>query len=412
MTKRLSQNTLILLISNIGSAGLSFLLAVLIGRFYGEAGLGNYASVLAWIFPLSFIVEFGFGTLITRDIAQQPELASDYLRLTWQFRLIIGAIIIVLLCLLSPHLSDTPIGIIISSPLIIILPAYSAYSAIFRAYQRMQPIAFLNLGMLLVQVMMIAFALSIQADLTWLFIINTLTSLGQLFLAWWIYQQYFYVKAKAESNLHLRDLIRQSRPFAIAGILSAFQARFSILWLESVSTPLIVGLFVASLRFIEGAKMIPNALFGAVYPALSSLSDNRPALKSLFIRILAGLGLYALVIVGFLWLFADDVLLITFGADFIQAQSALLVMGLMLIPFLLRSGWSLYWYALGREKAVNRILIVNLAVLICLPSAQWILMDAVSPLEVITKSMLTTEMITVIIMFISEVALWRSDNIL
>jgi len=411
MTKRLSQNTLILLISNIGSAVLSFLLAVLIGRFYGEAGLGLYASVLAWIFPLSFIVEFGFGTLITRDIAQQPNLASEYLRLTWQFRLIVGAITIALLCILSPSLSNTPVAIIISSPLIIILPAYSAYTAIFRAHQRMQPIAFLNLGMLGIQVILVVFVVSNQADLTWLFIINTLTSLGQLFVAWWIYQHYFYEKSKAKSTLRLRDLIRQSRPFAIAGIISALQARFSILWLENVSTPLIVGLFVASLRFIDGAKMIPNALFGAVYPALSSLSDNRSALNRLFIRILLGLGLYGTIIVGFLWLFADDVLFITFGADFIPAETTLFVMGLMLIPFLLRSGWSLYWYALGREKAVNRILIVNLMVLILLPSIHWMLAKSVSPLEVITISMLTTEIITVALMFISEVTLWRTDNI-
>ena len=411
MTKRLSQNTIILLVSNIGSASLSFLLAVLIGRFYGEAGLGNYASVLAWIFPLSFVVEFGFGTLITRDIAQQHELASDYLCLTWQFRLIIGTIIIIFLCGASTFLSDTPFGIIISSPLVIILPAYSAYTAIFRAHQRMQPIALLNVGMLITQVMLLGIAITYNMDITWLFIINTITSLGQLLVARWIYRNYFYIKAKTDSTLRLQDLIRQSRPFAIAGIISALQARFSILWLESVSTPLLVGLFVASLRFIDGAKMIPNALFGAVYPALSSLSDNRSALNQLFIRILLGLCFYGVFIVGFLGFFGDELLLITFGQDFTQARSALFIMGLMLIPFLLRSGWSLYWYALGRERAVNRILVINLIVLILLPFIQlFTTFDQIYPLEVISYSMLNTELITVALMLISEVALWRNDS--
>lgn len=411
MTKRLSQNTLILLISNIGSAGLSFLLAVLIGRFYGEAGLGSYASVLAWIFPLSFVVEFGFGTLITRDIAQHPDRASDYLRLTWQFRIVVGAIVIMFLCGASPFLSDTPIGIILSSPLIIILPAYSAYTAIFRAHQRMQPIALLNLGMLIAQVMLLGIAIAYNMTITWLFVINTVTSLGQLIIARWIYRDHFYEKAKTESTLELSDLIRQSRPFAIAGIISALQARFSILWLETVSTTVIVGLFVASLRFIDGAKMIPNALFGAVYPALSSLTHNRQALNRLFVRILLGLGLYGIFIVGFLWQFGNDVLLVTFGQDFLAGNSALFVMGFMLIPFLLRSGWSLYWYALGREKAVNRILLINLIVLILLPFAQlFTTFDQIYPLEVITYSMLYTELITVGLMLISEVAVWRNDS--
>lgn len=411
MTNRLSQNTLILLLSNIGSAILSFLLAVLIGRFYGEEGLGIYASVLAWIFPLSFIVEFGFGTLITRDIAQQPHLASDYLRLTWQFRIISGAIIITLLCVASPFLTDTPSAIIISSPLIIILPAYSAYTAIFRAHQRMQPIAFLNLGMLIIQVIFTSFVILVNSNLIWLFIINTLTSLGQLFVARWIYRQHFYKKSTSDSQLRLLDLIRQSRPFAIAGIISAIQARFSILWLETVSTPMIVGLFVASLRFIDGAKMIPNALFGAVYPTLSSLSDNRQVLNRLFIKIMFGLGIYGIFVSVCLSLFSEDILFLTFGEDFIQAKSALFIMGLMLIPFLLRSGWSLYWYALGREKAVNRILMINLVMLIILPSLQWVMIPSpVYPLEIIIYSMLYTELITVALMFISEVAIWRNNK--
>ena len=411
MDKRLSRNTFILLVSNGGSAILSFVLAILIGRFYGEGGLGIYAGVLAWIFPLSFIVEFGFGTLITRDVAQNPDLAPDYLRLTWQFRIMIGGLIVAGLCIISPVLSDQPIGMIISSPLLIILPAYSAYTAIFRAHQRMLPIAFLNLGMLMAQVIFTGFAIITQAELIWLFVINTLTSLAQLLTARWVYQRYFYVKPKSDSSLQLRDIIRQSRPFAFAGILSAVQARFGILWLETVSTPIIVGLFVASLRFIDGAKMIPNALFGAIYPALSALKNNGQRLKRLFIQSQLGVGIYGIAVAVFLWLFASDLLSITFGGDFVQATSALTIMGIMLVPFLLRSTWSLYWYAIGREKAVNNILVANLLFLMLMPMIQWFIINyRGDPLEIITRAMLYTEWMTVGLMLISEIILWRRDN--
>ncbi|PJF20752.1 MAG: hypothetical protein CUN56_14585, partial [Phototrophicales bacterium] len=312
MAKRLSQNTLILLISNVGSAILSFLLAILIGRYYGDGGLGIYAGVLAWIFPLSFVVEFGFGTLITRDVAQNPDLAPVYLRLTWQFRTLIGGCLVGLLSLLAT-LSNHPTGLIISAPLIIILPAYSAYTAIFRAHQRMIPIALLNLGMLITQVTFTSFALIMQADIVWLFIINTLTSSGQCLVARQIYRHHFFYKPKTTVNLRLFDLVKQARPFAIAGILSAIQARYSILWLEAVSTPMMVGLFVASLRFLDGARMMPNAVFGAVYPALSALSNNRPALYRLFKRVMVGLTLYSLLVAGILGGFTKDILLLTFG---------------------------------------------------------------------------------------------------
>lgn len=409
MAKRLSRNTIILLISNIGSAILSFLLAILIGRYYGEAGLGTYASILAWIFPLSFIVEFGFGTLITRDIAQDPDLAHEYLRVTWQFRLIVGSSLVAILCVLSPVISDSTLGLIISSPLVIVLPAYGAYTAIFRAHQRMLPIAWLNLGMLVIQVILTGIAIWLKFDLLWLFIINTVTSSGQCLAARWVYQTRFHQKPKVSHKLKLRDLIRQSRPFAIAGILAAVQARYSVLWLETVSTPTVVGLFVASLRFIDGARMIPNALFGAVYPALAALSDNRPALHRLFICVMIGLGGYSLIVAFFLDKFADEVLLLTFGEQFIDAQLALQIMGLALIPFVLRSTWSLYWYAIGREKAVNILLVLNLIILII---TSYLAHNAeVYALYGIVVAILYTEIITLVFSIIGEAILWKTNNI-
>jgi len=410
MGRRLSKNTLILLISNGGSAVLSFLIAVFIGRYYGEDGLGIYAGVLAWIFPLSFIVEFGFGTMITRDIAQQPDLAPDYLKLTWRFRWIVGTLLIALISIVSYLTTSDWLYILISSPLVIILPAYSAYTAIFRSHQRMFPIACLNLGMLIIQVTLIGIALVTSAHIVWLFIINTLTSFGQLLGAIWTYRQYFYQKPKHTTDLRLFDLIRQSRSFAIAGILSAVQARFSILWLETVSTATVVGLFVASLRFIDGARMIPNALFGAVYPALSSLAGNTAKLNRLFRRIILALTSYGLVVAGMLWIFADEILVLTFGEDFIDGQSALIIMGLMLIPFVLRSGWILYWYAIGRERAVNRILFINLISLIGLPTLVWLTGLYRNALEIIAHTMLYTEVITVILMLLGDIILWRPDT--
>src|SRR5438477_12267695 len=86
----LSRNTLILLISNVGSAVLSFVLSVLIGRALGQDGLGVYSTALAWITPLSLVAEFGLGTLMTRDIAQNPASEAAYLRLTTWARLWLG----------------------------------------------------------------------------------------------------------------------------------------------------------------------------------------------------------------------------------------------------------------------------------------------------------------------------------
>jgi O-antigen/teichoic acid export membrane protein len=118
-----------------------------------------YATALAWVFPLSLAADFGLGTLITREVAAAPGSASDYLRSAAAARLWLGGALMLLLMFAAPFLSSNPavvLGLQISAPLIVILPSFGGFTAVFRARQDMWPIAWLNLGMLGAQVALTA----------------------------------------------------------------------------------------------------------------------------------------------------------------------------------------------------------------------------------------------------------------
>jgi O-antigen/teichoic acid export membrane protein len=102
MNRQLSRNTGILLVNNLAGAGLSFLLSALIGRVLGADGLGVYAAVAAWIFPLSLIVDFGLSMLMTRDLASLPENSTPMLRRVMLLRLLIGGGVMLTLIILAP----------------------------------------------------------------------------------------------------------------------------------------------------------------------------------------------------------------------------------------------------------------------------------------------------------------------
>ena len=72
----------------------------------GENGLGIYATVLAWVYPLSLITEFGLGTLITRDVAQDPDQAHAYILATVRLRGLIGGGLLALVLIFAPQFSD------------------------------------------------------------------------------------------------------------------------------------------------------------------------------------------------------------------------------------------------------------------------------------------------------------------
>jgi O-antigen/teichoic acid export membrane protein len=358
----LSRNTLILLVSNVGSAILSFVLSVLIGRTLGQDGLGVYSTALAWITPLSLVAEFGLGTLITRDVAQNPASETEYLRTTTVARLWLGGGLIVLLVIGAPFLSsDAAVvaGLQISAPLIIILPFFGAFTAIFRARQSMWPIPWLNVGMLVIQVAMTIGVFLGGGGIIAALIVNTITSAGQLAAAWWVYRRKFVanttltVGAHGGVPLHITVLLGRAWPFALAAVLAALQTRIGTILLERLTDAGNVGYYAAATRFVEAGRTIPNALFGALFPALAALKQQPKALGRTFRRVMGGLAGFGILLGVICSLFAPLILSLTYGAKFAPAVPVLQIAMWSLLPSLLRGGLTLYWYAVGREQLAN-----------------------------------------------------------
>lgn len=345
---------------------LSFVLSVLIGRVLGEEGLGVYTTALAWVFPLSLVAEFGLGTLMTRDIAAEVSRQQAYLAQTTRIRLWIGGCLTILLILIAPILSGDELviqGLQISAPLIVILPFYGAFTAIFRARQVMWPIALLNVGMLLTQVILTALVFAGGGGVMAALVVNTGTSAGQLLAAWLIYRSRFY----QTNDLHKfgvanqwTTILRRAWPFAIAAILAAAQTRVSVILLEQLTNTSEVGYYAAASRFVEAGRMLPNALFGALFPALAALVINPTAFQKLFRRVMIGLLVFGLFFgIGFS-LFAQIAIDLTYGETFNPAISVLQLAAWSLLPGLLRGARTLYWYAYEREQFVNIITVLAL----------------------------------------------------
>ena len=374
---RLAANTLTLTASNAGTALLALLLSILIGRVLGEDGLGVYATALAWIFPLALLADFGLGTLLTRDLAQdhQHESIEPYLRAASSAILILGGLTSFMLFAAAGLLSDDPLvvtGIRISAPLILIQPLYGAITAIFRSGRLMWPVAALNLGMLLVQLPLTVLAFSIGGGIKAALLVNLMTSAGQLLaamVALWLWYRITqpdrplnpdpgYDRARPYTST--RRMMRRAWPFALAAVLAAMQMRLSIILLERFTDTGEVGAYAAALRFFDGGRMVPNALFGALLPALSQLTLQADVFRQTFARANGLLILYSITFGLGCLLLASWLIDLTFGPDFASAAGVLTLLGWSMLPLTLRHARTLYWFAHGQEAFVNRVTAITL----------------------------------------------------
>lgn len=401
---RLSHNTLILLFSNGGSAVLSFVLSVIIGRMLGENGLGVYAAALAWIFPLSLITEFGLGTLITRDIAHSPENTEDYVRLSVIARLVIGGGLMLLVWIAAPFLSNdfaVVQGLRLSVPMIVLVPLYSTFTAVFRARQVMQPIAILNLSMLIAQVILTATVFLAGSGVQAALGVNVVTSGGQVIAAWAIYRRDFSARdvivrgRGTPSSYKLTDLLKRAFPFAIAAILGAMQLRLNLILLEQFAGTSIVGQYVAASRFVEAGLMIPAALFGALFPALSEMKNDTKKLKQLMRWIQLGLATYGVFFGLGVRLFGASIIKLTYGATFESSIIILQVLAWSLLPSLLKSSRILYWYALGYENRVN--IITAIVLILQFGLSMWLIREYSAIGAAVT--IIVTESVSLLLLF-------------
>jgi O-antigen/teichoic acid export membrane protein len=353
----------IYLLSNVLGAGLLFALSALIARAAGAGGLGLYAAVNAWVLPLALLADGGLSTLVVREMAAQPARRPALMAHALALRLFISVPLMLLLAWAAPQLAaDAPLadGLRMSAPMLLFLPLASLYNAAFRAHGRAWPVLALNVGMLAAQLALTVAAFAAGAGVGAAIALNVATSGGQALAGWALYRLTFRGALSAAPPLTpggLWSMLRAAAPFLMAGVLGALQLRLAVMMLEARSTLGAVGLFSAASRPVEAARMAPNALFGALLPALSAgpgaaNTDMRRAhwqLLALGIALCAGAAA-----------FGEAVLALVFGEAFRAAAPTLLLLCIGMAFSMQRGLLLLACYARHEEAFANTTLALGL----------------------------------------------------
>ncbi|HXV97728.1 MAG TPA: polysaccharide biosynthesis C-terminal domain-containing protein, partial [Anaerolineae bacterium] len=180
------------------------------------------------------------------------------------------------------------------------------------------------------------------------------------------YRSFLPAQLKVDKTVML-ELIVKAWPFALAGILAAFQLRANALILAYLQGDQALGWYAAASRFVETGKQLPGAFYAAMLPALAAMASARNAAQSLALQNtlrqsrLGLLAFGAVASVGAL-LLARPILTLTYGSAYEPATLTLQILTLTLIPVGQNSLLIIYLYACGDEKFVNLITVLGIAV--------------------------------------------------
>ena len=338
--QRLSRNSLALLVGRFAGQGIAFLTTLLVARALGAAGLGTFAYLSAIVFAGNVATTFGLDTMLIRAAARDEAAALLLARQGLRLQLILLAAFGLLILLTNSVLlnrTEAPAAALWLYLGSLVPLAYgTTYSAYLRGRERMDlylVYTIVGQGLLLSGTLML---FVLPGRLILLTGIVLLTQIIAALTAHRLCQRVtpgFSLRAYQTAWVPgVRQLVRQAWPLALLATTALLYQRLGIFSLTYYADDTVVGQFAAAARLLEGAKAVPYAIFGALFPIMSQENHGWRHQFNLLFGIL-------LVLVGFgttlfYWL-APWLIAILFGREFAPAGPVLRILALSLPAFLL-----------------------------------------------------------------------------
>lgn len=367
MYRRLTRNSLLLIASNLFGALLNFCISILIGRNLGQAGLGRWVFLIAWASGLTMICEFGMSSLLTRKISNTPDFLNELLFSTLFIKSVLSIVAGGILWAASPYLGldmQTSLGLHYVVFIVFCGLMYGSFAATFRALGLMMPILFINISSLFFQLSGTFWLLQRSSQVLPLIQWLTLTGVVQFGLS---FTFWFWRLRRAGGKIRILIpscilMLKESAPFAVAGITGAIQMRSNPILLGYLKGENVVGVFGSASRFTEAAKLIPSGMFDAAFPVFSREGHGIESQRLLFRQLSRAIFAYCFLVILPLMFFSNDIIKWTFGPEFASASPVLIWLGISLFPTLNNAVVEVYLYATGDEKFATRLGLIGLGV--------------------------------------------------
>jgi O-antigen/teichoic acid export membrane protein len=305
----------------------------------GPARFGEFAVALSYAGLLTWMVEFGLGTQLTRLVSQRASGYEDAFAATMVIKAALWLLALPFIILAAlwlgypPELRDALLLLALS---VLIIGIGQNIAAYVQGSERFSLPAVANIAQRLSVAGVGMFVLLVRPELP--------AVAAAFVVSGVVYVLVLLVGLRARSwrprfRLDLRgarSLFRRTLPLGLFGIATTIYWSIDMIILQRLAPPENVGWYAAAYRLFSVATIVPSVVAGiALSPVLSRLSvDSRPELRAVIEKSLNFLTIAGVAAALVLALFADRIIAFIYPAD-TYAESAialrLLAPGLLFI---------------------------------------------------------------------------------
>lgn len=366
--KRVAKNSLVPMIMALSNRLIDFAFALLMLRILQPEGAGQYAFAVAFISMTEIITRFGLGTLVTRDVAADPNRRNRYLtnvsilRLyLWLAAIPLMAVILALYVIFSDITYEVILTIVIFGIGMSFSNLSDGLTAIFYAHEKAEYPAGVSAITTFVRVTVGALVLLLGWGIIGLagasLVANliTFTVLAYIMVTR-IYRPHFETDPELQ-----REMMSESFPLMLNHLLSTIFFRIDVFILKPVWGNTQVGYYSAAYKYIDGINVIPQYFTLAIFPLMSRFAaDSRESLIRAYILSLRLLLLLAIPIAVGTPFVAEELILFLAGERFVPDSVIVLQLLIWFLPFSFINQVTQYvLIAINQQRQLTRAFIIG-----------------------------------------------------
>jgi O-antigen/teichoic acid export membrane protein len=326
-TKTITQNASFYTTALIIQKVLAFIYFTFLARYLPVDDLGKYTFAFSFTTIFSVLVDVGLSAILTREIAKNKEKEENLLANILGLKIILSVAIYALIILLINLLGYLELTkkLVYLTGVIMLLDNFSlTWWGVLRGHENLK---YESIGITLFQIIVVSLGGILiwqKANVIYLVSVILLASLFNCIFSYCQMRWRLKLVPKIDFNKRLlKNLLKISWPFALAGIFARLNTQIDTVFLSKLGCSTIqmcetnIGIYSVATKITLALHFIPLAFTAALFPAMSKLFvEDKEKLVRTFEK-----SMHYLMIVGIpisigIGVLAPDFLPKVFGQEF------------------------------------------------------------------------------------------------
>ncbi|MFA6524970.1 MAG: flippase [Patescibacteria group bacterium] len=344
-------STLFMLFSRIFFRVMSALIGILLARYLGLEQFGQYATVIAFVNLFMVFNDLGVSRLSLLEGSRDKEKLGTLLGNGLIIELVLSLVLFGLMTIIVKLIGYS--GVIVELFIILaiaelLFESRKIYQSTLQALTKFSLISWQQIIYSILFFLLVLAAIFYKPEVKLVAYIQLFVS-ALLFLFYLIFV-FKYVRPIVRLR-EIPSLLKRSWIFCISSVFFIVYFQIDAVMLSIMKSEVEVGLYSAAYRLVVAFYMIPQIIFQVALPQIYKFSlNNKEKLIRITHTIQKFLLAIAVPITVILWLGAEQIIKIVYGAEYLPATIVMQIMGVIIIIRFFTYGSSESITAINKQK--------------------------------------------------------------